>query len=337
LGDTLDQLDRVTRTFRDMAEALRLGMSFQIHVPPDGRGRRFTHVGGLCREMTGLDPKAVLAESSLLYAQIVPEHREELASAEAIAIAARRRFEMEVRMIGPGGDIRWRRISSAPTVEPDGSTLWDGLLSDITEAKRAEERRALLVGELAHRGKNGLQVMMGIVAQTARGVASVQEFEEVLQARLKSMADSQDLVTASQGRPVLLRDVMWTTLTPFDAGRFDGLDGLSEITIGGDVAVTLGLLVHELATNAVKYGALSTPAGRVHLELVGGLAEKTVVSWTERGGPQVQPSQRRGFGSRLMQVALAAQGGGVEANYPPEGFTAKVMFPSEFVSNSAAR
>lgn len=328
----LDQLDRATRTFHEMAEALRLGMTFQIHIGPDGRGRRFTHVGGMCREMTGLDPAAVTRDGSLMYAQIVPEHREEMGAAEAIAIAARRRFEMEVRMIGPTGDIRWRRIASTPTVLADGSTLWDGLLSDITEAKRAEERRALLVGELAHRAKNGMQVMMGIVAQTARGVGSVEEFEAVLQARLKSMADSQDLVTASQGRPVLLHDVMWTTLTPFDAARFEGLESFSEISVVGDIAITLGLLFHELATNAVKYGALSTPEGRIQLQLTKVSDERSVVTWTERGGPPVQASTRRGFGSRLLQVALAPQGGSIEATYPPEGFTARITFPSEYVT-----
>lgn len=337
MSETLDQLDRVTRTFQDMAEALRLGMSFQIHVAADGRGRRFTHVGGLCREMTGLEPKAVLADGSLLYGQIVPEHQEELASAEAIAIAARRRFEMEVRMIGPAGDIRWRRIASAPTVQPDGSTLWDGLLSDVTEAKRAEERRALLLGELAHRAKNGLQVMMGIVAQTARGAGSVQEFEDVLMARLKSMADSQDLVTASRGRPVLLRDVIWTTLTPFDAARFDGIETFSELTVAGDIAVALGLLLHELATNAVKYGALSTSEGRVRLRLLNSVEGKAAVSWVEQGGPEVKLGVRRGFGSRLLQVALIPQGGSVEAEYPPQGFTAKIVFPSESVPGSRAR
>lgn len=331
----LDQLDRVTRSFHEMAEALRLGLTFQIHVSPDGRGRRFTHVGGLCREMTGLEPGAVLRDGSLLYGQIVPEHQEELAASEALAIAARRRFEMEVRMIGPMGDIRWRRIASTPTVLPDGSTLWDGLLSDITDAKRAEERRALLVGELSHRAKNGMQVMMGIVAQTARGVCSVKEFEDVLQARLKSMADSQDLVTASQGRPVLLRDVMWTTLTPFDASRFEGMDSFSEVTVVGDIAVTLGLLFHELATNAVKYGALSTPSGRISLQLLQVGDERTAVIWTERDGPEVKVGARRGFGSRLLQVALIPQGGLVEASYPPEGFTAKITFPSESVTMRA--
>lgn len=443
-------------SFRDMAEALGLGMAFQILAPPDGSSRRFTQVGDSCRAMTGVEPEDALADPSLLYDRILPEYRELLAAAEAKALAALQTFDMEVRMLGANGDVCWRRIVSTPRRLPDGSTLWDGLLMDVTDARRAEaqlqeqrrrleaaveatglglwewdvragtlvwtdrnrelfglapgesvsvesymqlvhpddrdtlrqiyretsgkpeggdylfehrtadapggkprwlqsrgrvvkdadgvklvvgstlditerkaseERRTLLLGELAHRAKNGILVMMAIVAQTARGVTSVADFEAVLTARLKAMADSQDLVTASGGRPVQLADLVAKTLTPFDASRFDVDESLADVTIAGEVAVALGLLLHELSTNAVKYGALSRPAGRVAIRRDGGAPGQTVLKWAEAGGPEVTLGKRRGFGSRLLDVALRPQGGKVEAAFEPAGFRADIAFP----------
>lgn len=432
-------------------------MPFQIRVPPDGVGRTFTFVGGNCLAITGVEPAAAMADASRLYSQILPDQREAVAAAEAAAVAAGRAFDIEVRMLGPGGDILWRRIVSTPTVQADGSTLWDGLLTDITEARQAtvelheqrrrlesavdatglgfwdwdvrsgvllwsdrnrqmfgvgpdepltieryrelvhpddrpllrevyakmdeqpgngdfvfehrtafqpdsrtrwvqargrmvkdddgvrlmvgtsldisarkasEERRALLMGELAHRAKNGILVMMAIVAQTGRSALSVKEFSDVLTARLQAMADNQDLVTASGGRPVQLADVVAKTLTPFDASRFDVDDSLGEVTIPGELAASLGLLLHELSTNAVKYGALSSPAGRVAIRRGTGRAGQTMIAWAERGGPAVVERSRKGFGSRLLEIALRPQGGKVESRFDPAGFQADIHFPA---------
>ncbi len=454
-------------SFRVLADALGLGMPFQILVPPDGQGRTFVSVGESCREMTGVEPAEAMADATRLYGRILPEDLEALAAAEAQALAQSKTFDMEVRMLGANGDVRWRRILSTPRRRTDGSTLWDGLLSDVTEQrhaeaelqeqrrrlqsavdatglglwewdprggslnwtdrnrelfglesgepvsiqrymdelvhpddrdaiaasyqaaadkpegghfliehrtrvepdgkprwlqargrvvkdaegvrlvvgatldiserKAAEERRALLMGELAHRAKNGILVMMAIVAQTARGVQTVEDFETVLTARLKAMADSQDLVTASGGRPVQLADVVATTLTPFDASRFDVDEGLAEVTVAGEVAVALGLLLHELSTNAVKYGALSKPSGRVVIRRDGGDAGETVLKWTERGGPEVTIGKRKGFGSRLLDVALRPQGGKVEAAFDPKGFRADIAFPNAPVAQQAPK
>jgi PAS domain S-box-containing protein len=443
-------------SFRQMAEALGLGMAFQIHAPPDGQGRRFTYLSSNCEQLTRVPRQAALADATRLYSLILPEHMPAMEAAEARSLANLSTFEVEVEMDSPSGDTRWVRIVSTPRRLADGSTLWDGILMDITDARRAseelkeqrrrleaaveatglglwewdlrsgaltwtdrnrelfglppgaavditryqelvhpddratiaevyrvtsektdggdfvfehrtvcqpdekprwlqargrvikdeggvklvvgatlditerkasEERRSLLMGELAHRAKNGIAVMMAIVAQTARGVGSVKEFEDVLMARLKAMADSQDLVTASGGRPVALSDVVATTLTPFDASRFEVDRSLEEITIAGEVAVSLGLLLHELSTNAVKYGALSRPAGRVSIQRGDGASGQAVLKWAESGGPEVRPATRKGFGSRLLDVSLRPQGGKVEPLFAPDGFQADIHFP----------
>ena len=443
-----------TPPFAGLAETLGLGMAFQIQVPPDGIGRRFTQLTANCEALTGVTAAAALADASLLYDQILPEHREAMARAEAEALAGDGRFEIEVEMRRADGELRWRRIASARRTTPDGSTLWDGLVSDITEARRnaaeleaqrsrlevavestglgfwewnprtnvlnwsernkaifgfpaeaaitidaymatihpddvdrcretyiqardragggdfameyravmpngqlrwiltqgrvlcdaegpvqvvgttldnterheAEERRSLVMGELAHRAKNGLQVMMAIVTETARSADTVKGFEGVLVARLNAMAQAQDLVTASGGRPVQVSDVAERTLTPFGLTRFEMQPEIADLTVRNDVAGGLALLLHEMATNAVKYGALSRPEGRVSLKAEDAGPGMAALHWRERGGPRVEPTNRRGFGTRLLQAALRQHGGKVEPAFEPEGFSARMEF-----------
>ncbi|MGA0606480.1 sensor histidine kinase [Phenylobacterium sp. VNQ135] len=441
-------------SFTEVADLLHLGMAYQVVSWPDGR-REFRSVGQRSRQLLGLEPEEAMADPSRLYERVLPEHRAALARAEELAIASVSRFDIEVRMRGLDDQVCWRRITSTPTPQPDGSVLWNGIVMDVSDARRAaerleeqrrrleaaveatglgfwewdvrndrvtwserncemfglppkrtvmtieryialihpddlplvqeayvktreggggdfvvehrtrhqpggltrwvqargrtvadaegpalvvgttldiserkavEDRRALLLGELAHRAKNGIQVMMGIVNQTARGVRTVQEFRDVLVARLSALADSQDLVMASGGRPVPLQDVVAKTLSPFGTTRFE-LDDLGGVTIAGEVAVALALLLHELSTNAVKYGALSQSSGRVALRRGEDAAGDVVLCWEERDGPPVRPAKRKGFGSRLLEVGLSAYGGKVEARFDPAGFTANIHFP----------
>jgi PAS domain S-box-containing protein len=440
--------------FASMAEALGLGMAFQIWAAPDGARRRFTYVSSNCEAMNGVPAAAVLADPSALYDLIPPESREAFRRAELAALQGDGRLDFETPMRLPSGELRWRRIASARTRLADGSSVWDGLLSDITDARRtadelaaqrrnieiaveatglgfwewdvradqltwsernrqifglatdapvtvqmylamihpddlertrkvfldardrpdggefsveyravapngqlrwiitrgrvltddagpsmfvgttldntdrheAEERRSLVMGELAHRAKNGLQVMMAIIAETARTSQTVESLQETLIARLDSMAQAQDLVTASGGRPVQLSDLAERALTPFGLGRFELEPRIGGLTVHGDVAGGLALLLHEMATNAVKYGALSRPEGRVSLSAEGAGPGMAALSWRERGGPRVEPSNRRGFGSRLLQAALRQQGGKVEPAFDPEGFSARMEF-----------
>ena len=247
--------------------------------------------------------------------------------AVAVAFAQRRRLEIEVEMRHPDGDTRWRRIASCPRALPDGSVVWDGLLVDITETKAADERRSLVMGEMAHRAKNGLAVMMGIVSQTARSAGSVAEFEDVLMARLAAMARSYDLVTGAHGGAVPLTGVVREVLSAFGLARFEISTAVEGASIAGQMAAALGLLLHEMATNAVKYGALSNRSGRVRILVAEAGDGRLALHWCEVGGPPVEPPAKLGFGSRVLQLALAPFGGKVTCEYPPEGFQARAEFP----------
>ncbi|MBL8771084.1 MAG: histidine kinase, partial [Phenylobacterium sp.] len=226
------------------------------------------------------------------------------------------------------GRTRWVLTRGRVLRDGTGARLVVGSTLDITDRKAAEERRDLVLREIAHRAKNGILVMMALVSQTARSAVGVKDFEAVLTARLGAMAASQDLVTDAAGGPALVFDVVQRALTPFDTGRFDVSAELSGVGAPSEVVVALALLLHELSTNAVKYGALSNPVGRVRLDLASCEGDKAVLAWTEVGGPPVRLGSRRGFGSRLLDVALRGNGGLVESEFDPAGFRARIHFPA---------
>jgi PAS domain S-box-containing protein len=235
-------------------------------------------------------------------------------------------YSVEHRVALPGGEVRWISSHGRVITEAGEPAVVVGTNLDITQRKATEERRALLMGELAHRAKNGIAVVMAIVQQTARSAQTLEGFEELLLSRLQSMATAQDLVTATGGRPVQLADVVTQTMAPFGPARFD-VGGLEDVTIVGEIAVGLGLLLHEMATNAVKYGALSNAKGRVAITRGDSEAGRVALCWRERGGPQVKTSSRQGFGTRLLQSALRNYGAEVVFRFDPQGFEATVVFP----------
>lgn len=238
-------------------------------------------------------------------------------------------LSVEHRLIAPSGEVRWILVNGRVIADGDGPKVVLGTSLDVTERRLAEERRNLLLGELAHRAKNGIAVMMAMVHQTGRTAPTVQAFESSLTERLQAMADAQDLVTATGGRPVLLSDILERTLRPFEPGRFDIEAELAGAEVAGDLAIGLALLLHEMATNAVKYGALSNAAGRVAIGRGEASAGAFALTWREVGGPGVAVGGRRGFGTRLLQSALRPQGGQVDFSFERQGFAARVEFPHQ--------
>jgi two-component sensor histidine kinase len=190
----------------------------------------------------------------------------------------------------------------------------------------AEADLNTLVSELAHRGRNGLTIIMSIVSQSARKAVSAQDLENIVNGRLRAMAEAQDEVVRGGGQSALLESVLERTLTPFDMDRFI-FDPSPSLEVPGETASALALLTHELATNAIKYGALSTPQGRVRIawEVAAGSVR---LRWREHGGPAVQEPHGGGFGTRLLTSALASQGGYAERRFEPDGMVCEVIFTS---------
>jgi two-component sensor histidine kinase len=202
-----------------------------------------------------------------------------------------------------------------------------GISLDITARRAAEERQTLLINELNHRVKNTLATVQSLAAQTYRGAADPSEAGEAFLDRVMALARVHDLLSEAAWEGASLHDVVERTLKPY------GRDG-ARLTLSGptvhlapNTAVTLNLAFHELATNAVKYGALSQPGGGVDIAWTADGGELTI-DWREAGGPTVAEPQRRGFGSRLIERGLGHELGGTAGlTFRPEGLWCHIRAP----------
>lgn len=208
-----------------------------------------------------------------------------------------------------------------------------GAMLDITERKRAEEHQRLLTAELQHRVKNTLALVQAIASQTLRGAMDLDEAREAFAARLISLGRAHDILTQASWTAAPIADVIDGALgvhrqTDASRIRVNGPD----VLLGAKPALSLALALHELATNAAKYGALSNAHGAIDLRWhVVHLGEQPrfCLTWTEQGGPPIlsQPT-RRGFGSRLIERSFAAEvGGEVRLTYAPTGLVCRLEAP----------
>jgi two-component sensor histidine kinase len=178
---------------------------------------------------------------------------------------------------------------------------------------------------MSHRVKNLLAIAAGLTQISSRSTTTAQEMAKDLIQRLTSLGRAHDLVRplpGHQGTAALLGDLLSILLSPYeDMGAFSGRIRVSvpRMGVGESAATTLALVIHELATNSVKYGALSSESGS--LDVSGALADENVrIVWTERGGPQVTPSETTGYGSRLVQRTVNGQlGGSIAYEWAPDG------------------
>jgi len=199
---------------------------------------------------------------------------------------------------------------------------------DVTERKRAEETRRLLVGELNHRVKNTLATVQAVATQTLKHAADLSEFKPMFMGRIHALARAHSLLSATTWQGAKLRDLVETQLQigAIDESRL--IVSGANIELPAETALRLALVLHELTTNANKYGALSNSSGKVELDwcVRGGNLE---ISWIESGGPPVAPPSGSGFGSVLIERGLKADGGGADVSYAPEGVRWKLTMPFE--------
>ncbi len=202
-----------------------------------------------------------------------------------------------------------------------------GTVQDITERKEREEKEHLLMREINHRAKNMLSVVDSIAHQTA--TRNPEDFVERFSERIQALSANQDLLVRNEWNGVEIADLVRAQLA-----HFADLIG-SRIAMRGPTlrlnpasAQAIGLALHELATNAGKYGSLSTDRGRIDVSW-GSDGDTLTMSWTERDGPPVSAPQRRGFGSIVMEtMAERSAGGKVDLDYAPAGLTWRLTCPA---------
>ena len=247
--------------------------------------------------------------------------------------ASGRPFRMEKRYLRPDGSVVWVDNSVSVIAGADG--IGDrvlAVLQDISERRNAAEHQKLLMGELNHRVKNTLASVQAIALQTLAGASGLDGFKTAFLARLHALSNTHNLLSGDAWSGVDLREIVLAELTPYRR------EGSSRATVTGaalklepKAALALGMTLHELATNAGKYGALSQPQGRVAVEWDTRVTDAQTwlqLQWTERGGPAVTPPTRRGFGTRLINEGLAFElGGEVTLAFEPEGVTCRIDVP----------
>ncbi|MEY9161827.1 MULTISPECIES: HWE histidine kinase domain-containing protein [Bradyrhizobium] len=321
-------LERQQRTFDLAMVASKMGtwrysMADNVCVYDENAQRlyglteaRFLH------DTAGVEAKFHPDDMDLMWARV----------ARAIDPESDGRYEVEYRVKQTDGSWRW--LSAWGLVEFEGRgaerqpVAIAGASRDLTELKQSEELQRLLTNELNHRVKNSLATVQSIVNQTLRDATNVQAARRTIDARIVALAGAHDLLTARSWKGADIADLAAGAVAPFATDQI--LTEGPSLDVSPGQALALSLALHELATNAVKYGALSRPSGRV--ELRWRVQEEMLnLSWRESGGPQVSPPTRRGFGSRLIEHASRDVNGKIRLDFAPEGLVCSITAALEAI------
>ena len=205
-----------------------------------------------------------------------------------------------------------------------------GFFLDRSRQEADAEHRELLLLELKHRVKNMLATVQAIAKQTARQTEDRSALVEALTGRLHAMARAHDLITKRNSGEVCLRDLILAQVEPYVSQEGQLHSAGPPMRIPPEAANALGLVLHELATNAAKYGALSATGGHVSIRWEAEAGNAIVrILWAENGGPWVSPPERRGFGTTLIESSLShGLGGEIALSYDPSGFRAEMTLPA---------
>jgi two-component sensor histidine kinase len=264
-----------------------------------------------------------------LSAHIHPADRDRVRAAFAATRGVIGAYEIDFRIM-LGEELRW--VSARGQGDDEGivGRVMFGIFIDVTGRKQAEEGRELLAGEMSHRVKNLLAIASGLTAITSRSTTTVNDMARELTQRLTALGRAHDLVRPLPGQTeaqaALLGDLITVLLAPYDdLGAFSGRIRVSvpRMRVGETATTTLALVMHELATNSLKYGALSVATGTLDVSCSQHDAAVTVV-WTERGGPTVtEPKQQAGYGTRLLHRSVTgALRGSIDYDWAEDGLVA---------------
>ena len=306
------ETDFVTRTRRWTEEGMAL---FGISLP-DGRG----HIGG--------------DDDEYLNA-LHPDDRHLMLKFHALA-DKQDTFTSEYRAVHPDGATLWLRGRAQVLARgPDGKAQrLVSIVTDVTERKAAEDHIQFLMHEISHRSKNLLMVIQSIARRTVRTAGSMEEFERRFERRLQGLAASHDVLVRENWQGAPLADLVRQQMLPFAGIQSSRLELAGpDVVLTAEAAQALGLALHELATNAIKYGALSAPAGKISVSWTfdgdTGAARALLLNWVEQGGPQVTPPQRKGFGHVVIgEMVERSLGAKVAMEFAAQGLNWSVSIPA---------
>jgi PAS domain S-box-containing protein len=250
----------------------------------------------------------------------------------------RREYNVEYRIIRPGGELRWVEtrcfISFSSGGHPQRVV---GVSIDITERKQVEEQQRNLLAELDHRVKNALSTVSAVVSHTWQGSRSVADFVAALDGRIRSMTTTHELLSSGRWQGVSLTELVRRELAPYATRNNTEIDG-PDILLKPEAGQAMAMVLHELATNAAKYGALSTKNGRVsirwHRHLSGHPRSHLVFEWQELGGPPVVALGKSSYGTSTIRDLIPYEfGGTVNLALAPEGVQCRLELPAEWLGS----
>jgi two-component sensor histidine kinase/DNA-binding response OmpR family regulator len=261
-----------------------------------------------------------------------PDDRDKHPLAGALT-APGERYQSEFRIVRPDGELRWCYGSAAITRDADDNIVrLNGVSVDITDRKRAEERQLLLAREVDHRAKNTLAVVLSVLRLTK--ARSTPEFITTVEGRVHALAATHNLLSTTHWEGADLCRIVEEEMAPY---RTNGQDRVSATgpaaMLQPATAQAVALALHELATNAAKYGALSIDTGRLQLAwAIGDTALE--IEWLETGGPTAAPPSQLGFGLSIVRSSIEAQfRGGVAYDWRPEGLCCRLSIPRAQIVN----
>ncbi len=229
-------------------------------------------------------------------------------------------------------------LAAQAAVALENGRLYSEAQHEIEERKQAQSQQSFLIRELHHRVKNTLATVQAVVGATARSTSNIDEFYKAFVGRIVSLANTHSLLTEALWQTAPLREILEKELKPYNDARGERitLEG-PNVELPSEIAVPIGMAVHELTTNAAKYGALSVRNGKVsviwsvHGE---GDEKRLLMTWEESGGPAVSQPERQGFGSRLLHRVLTTQlNAKVQVDYDPAGLHVAIDAPLKSTAN----
>ena len=303
---------------------------------------RFIRVNDAFESITGYSKDELLSKTffDITHPDDVPAERAKYSQ----QVAGRTdRYVALKRYIRKDGQTIWVEVTSSTVTSDDGSFRYGvRMVQDVTERKFAEEQKKLLLDELNHRVKNTLATVQALAAHTARNATSAVDFRGGFEPRVLALSAAHDLLTKNDWRGANLADIVSGELSAHEvpgAVRCDGPD----IILPPRISLSLSMALHELSTNALKYGALSVAGGTIEVRWqvlrtpLSPYPTAIELSWKESGGPRVTAPTDEGFGSRLLRVTAAELRGGLDVKWEPSGLNWHLSFPlrpTDFETNA---
>lgn len=281
-----------------------------------------------CRANFGRNPEDTFSYDELLNS-IHPDDMERWQHVVGEAIENRSSFHIEYRAYTPNAELRWMEVRGEVSSDKDDlAVTMVGVAQNITVRKEAEEHRKVLARELAHRVKNSLATAQAIVTLSMRNATDLKDAKERIVGRIRAMGAAQDILSQDGWTTADLRSVVQQTLEPFRT--HDIRYGGPRIVLNERSVSSMALALYELATNSLKYGALSVEHGSVTIswEITETAPDRFTFHWSEMNGPKVQPPTRRGFGSNILEHVTATElGGTARLIYNPDGILFELDAP----------